>query len=83
MSGSRLGGDGARAVLMVRAQDARREVAPSHSPAACQGVTSVLVIALPPISQPPLSAYSTRQRVTWRRFSPSIETSVSVSLLMI
>src|SRR6516165_8058794 len=45
--------------------------------------TSAVVRALPPIPQSPLSTSSTRQSVTLRMFSPSIETIASVSLLMI
>ena len=45
--------------------------------------TSAVVIALPPIPQSPLSTSSTMQKVTWRMFSPSIDTIASVSLLMI
>src|ERR1700741_906461 len=45
--------------------------------------TSAVVMGLPPIPQSPLSTSSPTDLVTLRMFSPSIETSASVSLLMI
>ena len=43
-------------------------------------LTSVVVIALPPIPQSLRLTSSTMTKVTWRKFSPSMETIVSVTI---
>src|SRR6516164_761611 len=68
---------------VVRAQHGASDLAPHAAFPRARACTSAVVRALPPIPQSPLSTSWTRQKVTMRMFSPSIETSASVSLLMI
>src|SRR6185503_15982791 len=67
------------ASLAFREDHSRRQAA---LPAA-NACTSLVVRALPPMPQSPLSTSSTVTHVTPRMFSPSIETMASVSFLMI
>src|SRR5207344_1684030 len=64
--------------ILHRSQGYRRTREPRRSACTCS-----VVSALPAIPQSPLLTSSTTHHVTWRMFSPSIETIASVRRSMI